>query len=324
MTTHGGYFPSLVDEAGKKLISLYGCILASSAFVVISHIFNRSIAREYEKIARAVEDLGEAWFIFQGERDQFQGIQPVKNLFIVSRQNMLDLGFPMIGPEIYPGSTHFPLFNFLISKHDFDHYWLIEYDVRFSGDWRYFFQECTSLQEDFLSPHLYYWQEEPAWYLWDSLTHPEKTIPLERRLRCFHPVMRISRQALQALMKTHQEGWRGHGELLIPTLLHEQGFTMADFGGTGSFVPPGWENKFYASASPDPGGKLEKGTFRFRPSFIRAGREKNKLYHPVKSLNVVGKEIVKGYMIKIFGKQRTRKLISVVRHLLVILVSNKR
>jgi hypothetical protein len=57
---------------------------------------------------------------------------------------------------------------------------------------------------------------------------------------------------------------------------------MADIGGNGPFVPPGFRNRFYTSVSDPLGSLWGLGTFRFRPALrfprIMAGR----LYHPVK------------------------------------------
>jgi hypothetical protein len=288
----------------------------SSAFVFVAHILNRAIYREYEKIARAVQGLGTPWLVFQGEADQLPRRQQFGNLFVISRRDLKEMGYPMFAKKIYPGSNHFPFLNFYSSHPDYNDFWMIEYDVRFTGDWRDFFIGCAALRADFLSTHICRYQEESGWYHWNHLSHPNKSIPLESRLRCFHPVMRISNAAMGSLCADHRDGWYGHSEVLIPTLLQDKGFSLADFGGEGAFVSPGMQNKFYTSSLPNRKGSLESGTFRFRPSYARPGKERNKLYHPVKPLPMVFKEKTRTYLNLIVGKPRVERIIIFIKNML--------
>jgi hypothetical protein len=102
-------------------------------------------------------------------------------------------------------------------------------------------------------------------------SHPEEEIPLSDRIASFNPVYRISKEALSYLDQKQRAGWCGHFEVLIPTLLFRANFRLQDIGGSGQFVMPGEENRFYT-----------KKTLRHSPAFDHVGWRKNKLYHPVK------------------------------------------
>jgi len=194
----------------------------------------------------------------------------------------------MTGPSFALGHCHFPLLQFFHDNPDFDYYWLIEYDVRFAGDWHFFFDYFKNTNEDFLTCHIRRYADEPGWAWW-SLHHPHKSIPLSERLSSFSPIYRLSNASLSFLHQSLSDGWCGHCEVLLPTLLHHNGFTIMDIGGKGTFTPPSMKDKFY-TAQFNSNGALECGTMRCQPSFWRVGQEKNKLYHPVKPLSFVIRE----------------------------------
>jgi hypothetical protein len=94
----------------------------------------------------------------------------------------------------------------------------------------------------------------------------------------------VSRRSLELLETRAKEGWVGHFEGLVPTLLADQGHTLADFGGEGDFVPPGLRNRFYKSFSWKDGRIRYFGSMRFRPPFVSLlFARRNTLYHPVKN-----------------------------------------
>lgn len=79
-----------------------------------------------------------------------------------------------------------------------------------------------------------------------------------------------------------KDGWCGHQEVILPTLLYHNRMTLQDFGGKGEFTPIDNLEKFYTSSECNIHGKLEKGTFRYRPILAKQWEKRNKLYHPVK------------------------------------------
>ncbi len=201
--------------------------------------------------------------------------------YCFSLKSLLSLGYPTISNNIIPGHAHFPLFQFFLDRPDYQYYWMIEYDMRFSGEWRLFFESFSKKDADFLSSHIRHYEDDPDWRWWE-LKHPRESIPLQKRIGSFNPIYRISHSALSFLHEGFKSGWRGHHEVALPTLLHHNGFSLMDICGRGKYAIPGIYNKFYSGSGPDCRGSLSGGSLRYRPVFWRYGREKNKLYHPVK------------------------------------------
>ena len=196
--------------------------------------------------------------------------------------------YAVIGPTLVPGHCHFPLLWYYSRYPQFSYYWLVEYDVAFSGDWNTLFEGIAGYTHDFVTCHIRTPQQEPDWYWWNSLNHPSERIDRANCLRSYNPISRLSASALQYLHRMHLSGWRGHNEVLLPTLLSHAGFSLLDMGGDGPFVPKGLKNRYYTSYS-RPDGKLYMlGTMRFRPSYRRPGRTPGYLYHPVKDIAARG------------------------------------
>ena len=212
------------------------------------------------------------------------GVAPRRSdeVVLFDGREFAEWGFATFGPSLIPGHNHFALLRAFPSEPAHDWYWCIDYDVRFTGDWRRFFDACSALTADFLTCHVRTYADEPDWSHWQPLSHPVQSVPLAARLRSFNVVVRFSRRALGALHDLHAAGWAGHHEVLIPTLLRAQGFDIADIGGDGPFVPEGFRNRFYTSFSTLNGALEWLGTVRYRPPRAEAGRRRGALYHPVK------------------------------------------
>lgn len=201
------------------------------------------------------------------------------NLFLFEESIVQQMNFPSLGDSIVPGNAHFPVFSYIKkSNYDADYYWIVEYDVRFSGKWSVLFDHFSTSDADLLTSHIRYYNQEPDWSWWD-ISHPGKSIPKEDRIRSFNPVYRISSEAVTFLEQAFKSGWKGHNETIFSTLLYHGGYQLLDFGGNGDFSSQ--SNQFYISRSSRKGNC--GGTMRYRPSRKRPGFRKNKLYHPVKS-----------------------------------------
>jgi hypothetical protein len=181
--------------------------------------------------------------------------------------------------NFWPKTIDLPLLWFFAQNPNFHYYWLMEYDVRFTGHWRDFFRHFERNTSDLLATTLFDYDFRPDWHHWNTLKNPVN-IPLQERTRALFPIYRISRPALEALHKAYCNGWSGHYEVTIPTILKHHGFTLEDIGGDGAYVRSGNRNRFYRN-SPQIGG-LAPGTFTVAPNQISDDYPSNMLWHPIK------------------------------------------
>jgi hypothetical protein len=185
-----------------------------------------------------------------------------------------------------------------------DHLWVCEYDVDFAGSWDDLFVQFADNDADLLTTTMMYRHEQPQWPWWRGAETPPE-VPEERWVRSLDPLMRVSRGLLDAYVEAMADDrWRGHYEFTIPTAAVAAGLRVEDFGGEGSFVPPGRERSVYVGKSP--AGRPPDLTFGFRPVRRRYFHEKpekfdqpGRLYHPIKpgipawtqeTMNTLGQE----------------------------------
>lgn len=197
-------------------------------------------------------------------------LQNIENLFVFTSDILSELGYtPIEEGKLVPGSNHFPLLKFFKENQGYDYYWLVEDDVRFSGEWKEFFGSFASCTSDFLSSVIETKAENPNWYWWTSLKTGNAVIAEEKQMKSFNPIYRLSSQALACVDAHLRKGWMGHHEVLLPTLLYNKGFLLEDFGGEGSFVRLENKSKFYDDTSMCIAPMLPDD-------------RKNYLFHPVK------------------------------------------
>jgi hypothetical protein len=205
--------------------------------------------------------------------------------YVFTDEILVALDYTPINNALIPGSNHFPVLQYFREFPGYDYYWIIEDDVRFTGEWKDLFSHFNAYDHDFITSHIRRFDDEPDWPWWISLSHNGQNIPRRDLLRSFNPIYRLSRRALNFIHDALTQKWIGHHEVLLPTLLNRNHYTLLDFGGEGDFVASGNANKFYTSGQLDRTGSMREGTMRFRPAWTTPGDQKNKLYHPIKPEN---------------------------------------
>ncbi|MBV1906549.1 MAG: DUF3405 domain-containing protein [Pseudomonadales bacterium] len=210
--------------------------------------------------------------------------------FVFNRDDLESLGYP--GKQnltlehagkrnMKLGNAELPVMLFKAAHPEYEYYWVVEYDVRFSGNWRLFFSHFAENNADLLGTTLSSYLECPGWSHWSSVNIKVFDLSNTDLIRGFFPVYRISRQALECLDKAYQKECSGHMESLMPSLLYHSGMRLEDFGGSGTFVAADNKNKFYTNNPLD--NTLAPGTFIYRPWFTEPGEQRNILWHPVKA-----------------------------------------
>lgn len=255
----------------------------NNAFLFVTHKINDEILRRYNKLQQEINDFGELYLLLHQEEEKDNASELVipediaPYLFNIDSLNELD--YEPISETITPGSNHFATLQFFLDNSEFKYYWVIEYDVVYTGNWADFFLCFSAFDTDFISSHLERYLNKPHWYWWHSLHLDNITLQTHQYIRSFNPIYRISNRALIFLndLLKGRKNW-GHHEVLIPTALKHWGFSILDFGGDGEFVLPQFEERFYLMPS-----LYSDGTMRDKPQ-IREEEllVKQRLLHPVK------------------------------------------
>lgn len=179
----------------------------------------------------------------------------------------------------WPKNIDLPLMGFFQQQPHYDYYWVIEYDVRYTGNWQDFFKHFQLNNSDLLATTLYDYAIRPQWANWNSLRSPIP-VPESDRTRALLSFFRISQKAITRLHEAYTQGWGGHYEVTIPTVLRHYGYTLEDMGGDGSYVAPENINRFYTNTPKNPG--LAPGTYVLNEWQRQKNIIPNMLYNPFK------------------------------------------
>ena len=260
------------------------------AILYLSHFCSPAVLRE---VARLRAELDRHYEIFVAgycrTPGALAGIDTVPTLEY-STDDLMSLPYPAkmsrFDPDNFFGNADLPPMKCFLERADYDYYWLIEYDVRFSGAWPQLFGDLSSSSADLLCTTMQTWTENPNWAHRDTLVSAGEEVPLERRIKGFMPFSRASRALLKECDARYRRGWGGHHEVLWPTIGNLAGLRLEDIGGNGSFTPAGRRGRYYHNTASE--WSQFPGTFVFRPSFADRnlfGPEchfKGTLWHPVK------------------------------------------
>lgn len=252
--------------------------------VIVGHAMSHDLVAKYHRIKQSFAAYGDVKLLLHWEEENRplelpNDIDAVK--FTIDDLNTLH--YEPVAETIVPGSNHFALLWFYLQHPEYRYYWNIEYDVEFTGDWKVLFDAYRKCDADFIATHLKWYKEDIYWYWWNSYHGTTLEVPNEQRIRSFNPIYRISSAALSFLDGFLKAGNCGHHEVLIPTALYHQGYRIQDFGGKGSFVPQGYEERFYLS-NDTMDVRFLCGTMLHKPLFetVLGHFPPNKLVHPVK------------------------------------------
>lgn len=253
--------------------------------LLATHVVNEFVIAKYRRMRKEL-DVGKYDVILLVNKNDDSDYSVPKDVicFYTDCDSLNDLCYEPIEETLLPGSCHFPVLRFFLDNKRYNHYWLVEYDVEFTGEWNVLMNDCDeNLSDyDFLSCHIEKFDAEKNgnWTWWYRSNH--LGMDLRDCVKGFNPICRYSCQALAYLDLFQKAGNSAHSEVLITTSLYLAGFKIGDFGGQGEFVPEGYKNKYYVYNSEECDGS----TMRYRPVYnamdISEKGIKNKLYHPIK------------------------------------------
>ncbi|MBA4166735.1 MAG: DUF3405 domain-containing protein [Chitinophagaceae bacterium] len=240
------------------------------AFLIVTKRLSKHVVRFYRELQKATLPLGDVFILYHIKPDKALPVYKGVNILPFTNNILQELHYRPIRNSLVPGSNHFPVLNFFLTHPEYQYYWCIEDDVAFSGNWKSFFEQVSGDKGyDFITSHIRRYHQMPDWNWWDSLRVTGDDIESERLLNSFNPIYRISRNALEYIDMKLKSGCRGHHEVLLPSLLSMGGFSLADFSSVENHVT---QLLSFCTLS----------TMRYKPVFVIAGNNKNKLYHPVK------------------------------------------
>ena len=154
-----------------------------------------------------------------------------------------------------PGNMDWLLYLFDRDHPGYERLWWVEDDVRFGGPWSVLLDELRVRPEGLIAPRRRSREDAPEWFWWQYASYPEGV----RQLATFHPFGRVTHAALEALLQAYRDGWKGHHETFLPTVVEAAGLGVYD-----------------------PVDRYTVDTFRHRPFHRPPVPQDGRLWHPVR------------------------------------------
>lgn len=223
------------------------------------------------------------FFVYDNARNDFNGHPdiPDEQVFLFS-YDALHRRWPMpIWAADRPfdqGNLIFLSLEFFKRFPHFDNYWKLEYDVYLDGEWRSLFADFDK-PADLITTTLVRPEVRPDWVWWQTLAYPSNLQRPVRPLRAFMPILRLSKRACAVLERAYADGWAGHDEVSVPTILNHHGMRLVDLG-HGDFSR-GTTGRTWYTNTPSREG-LGPGSFVCPPKVAETHEQEGLLYHPVK------------------------------------------
>lgn len=159
-------------------------------------------------------------------------------------------------------NTEHSTIDFFKEHPDYYYYWVVDHDVRFTGNWNDFFSNFINNDADLLATYVEKYGERnwhvdvyEDWWCWKT---GNLNIKDSNKARAFFAIYRFSNEALEFLDKNYISGTYGFCEMTVPTLLNHGGFKIKDI------------RSFY-----------NRDTFNYFNRRTHPGRQANMLYHPI-------------------------------------------
>lgn len=275
-------------------------MLGRCAVIYQAHQWSAVHALRYERLRRESGELADCFILFHAPANDPQLRSAVAEhadvRFFSTEALQRELGYPLYSDKgIVPGSAHFPLLEFSRGQ-QYDRYWLIESDVEFSGHWGDLIRRMDAASAHLIACHVKTYAQSPRLPWWPALMAPDP-VPIvtgqdDWRRFGFLPVARFSALALRTIDQAHQQGWRGHAEVLIPSVLRLAGLEIADFNHYGALYRS--SERTYSTTNER---THQPGSMRWRPAIslneFARHLAPDTLYHPIKAAWTYGPEGVK-------------------------------
>ncbi len=262
-------------------------VAGKTCILFMAHHLNSFILNEFDNLCECRGDGYDVRLFYDNSKGDFpfKKFKDEKEYALFTRADT-EKAYPMIPfwkdkRNPFYGNLLFPILSFAGST-SYDYIWRIEFDVRFSGRWADFFNAFADSPADLLGTTLGTFARTPAWNWWQTATLNGAPVATDKLIRGFYPVLRLSKPACAILENAYRQGWQGHFEVLLATILQQHHCLIEDIGGNGDFGQPAHRNRFYSNTPEH--NNLWPGTFVWRmPDACSEHRMDlpNHLYHPI-------------------------------------------
>jgi hypothetical protein len=168
-------WPDLHEAEGKSVTSYN----KKTAILLLTHVNNRRTTERLLSIVRECSRDFDAFILCDNTNHIFDRYRTDEKYFLFDLNTLMKLGYPgktaadnLLGSlqsdhfhqrfNFNPGNVELPVLRFFKERSHYDYYWIVEYDVRFSGSWNAFFSAFAGNRSDLLGTTLTRYEKSPV------------------------------------------------------------------------------------------------------------------------------------------------------------------
>jgi len=269
----------------------------SSAFLFQTHLVNTYIRERLEQLVSQASDLCDVYLLIPKpnkiDTEHLARFLSGLDVGVVTYDtyDVFENAFGFRQEEFrraFYKTEYIPFILFLEQFSGYNYLWRCEYDVFYSGDWASFISHFSEEEYDFVSTNIYeFYGKKPHWkHWWKARSFDDfKSQPIKPKsmLRSHNGIFGMSSGFAETLRK-NVTNFRGHYEIVLPTMAKRFNHSIRDIGGFGEYVLDCDKGKYYVTTQDVPGLRQSlSGTYGSHGNyFIMDSYEIDMLYHPVK------------------------------------------
>src|SRR6266498_3943291 len=141
-----------------------------SALLYQTHIWSSEIEAQFDQLSSL--DGISTWILLDSRTPTADMlVRRYSRCYVFDLERLFRLPYPRIQTPGLKGHAQFPVLQFFLSHPNYDYYWFVEYDVRYTGSWNSLTSSFASFDHDFITTHIRRFSDEPRlWRLFYIIT----------------------------------------------------------------------------------------------------------------------------------------------------------
>lgn len=267
---------------------------SGEAIIFQTHVLNRFVVEQFAKLVKETEEYYDVFVMTDTtlvkDREFFSrlflGEYGYLPIIYVDNSQLHTHYFTDIKTErreVFRTTEHLPFVEFCKQLPTYKGLWRIEYDVCYTGDWANLLSQIDSNQPDLATTSIL--DYEDCRHFWSHWRRTKSPVPVTQLTRAHNALMRMSREAALKVGEftgdePHQ--YRGHYEVLLPTIVKQCGLNLVDIGGYSKYTPSYRWGQHYQNLVGTGLSCKSDSTFSAFGNFFDTDKAPSTLYHPVK------------------------------------------
>lgn len=202
-----------------------------------THKNDESVKEHYNQLKTQIGERADIWFCYN---HQYGEVAEYDNIFYYDEKSVNTQGFRLhnyywnaSNKPFYGHNYELILLSFATQHQEYDYFWVIDYDVLFTGDWNIVFDKCDKDDAELICSNLWLnYGIDICFKIWT----PYLKLDTNNLWHGFLTVFRISKIFVNTLIQIYDKGDFGFYEVMIPSVAKHLNLKISTFNDMGFVV----------------------------------------------------------------------------------------